>query len=196
MKCIHLSCKKQAFFVKTKVRMCYSSGMRKVVYLVLISVVVSGCVPADMQYHSRKNYKSYVSSSVDEKSYVSATPTDKELVSAFEEAQRDEQHILHQTLFVEGWVKPRGEASGLVLKDEESRERLDDALNSTPLGSDAKWNKGSVTFILTPNSTIYKAYKSGGVCRDVELIIYDDISEEVTRGLFCKKGVASGWIRL
>jgi hypothetical protein len=156
----------------------------------VVAISIVGCVHP-ITYHNTKNYKSYVSSSVDEKSYVSATPTNKELISAFDEVQKEEETM------IKGWITPRGAvAKGITLQDEESRERLNDALHSTPLGSDAKWQKAGVSFVLTPNSAIYNAYKSGGMCRDAFLMIYDNHSDETTRGLFCKRGMTSDWLLL
>jgi surface antigen len=128
---------------------------------------------------------------VDEKSYVSSTPTSKELISAFEEVKQED------IAFVKGWAKPRGAVGkGITLQDVETRERLNDALHSTPLGNDVEWEKGGVHFVFTPNSPIYQAYKSGGMCRDGVLVIYDEVSEETTRGIFCRHGVASDWLLL
>lgn len=157
---------------------------------VFAGLLIIGCAHP-MVLHSQKNYKPYVSSNIDEKSYVSSTPTTQELVSAFEEVVKEDDVI------VKGWVTPRGSISkGVTLQDIESRGRLNDALHSTPLGGVVKWQKGGVSFELTPNSSIYEAYKSGGMCRDAFLIIYDSTSDETIRGLFCKRGITSDWLLL
>ena len=164
----------------------------KLCSVLFVCIFIVGCVqPVSFRYPT-KNYKSYVSSSVEEKSYVSATVSDKELISAFEDVVKEDPNG-----FIAGWITPRGElSSGITLKDEEGRKRLNDALNSTPLGSEAKWKIGNVSFVLTPNSKIYTAYKSGGICRDAFLLIYDNVSEDIKRGLFCKKGIASNWLKI
>lgn len=92
------------------------------------------------------------------------------------------------------WGKPVGSVGeGVTLMTAENRKRFNDALTTTPVGSQAKWRYGDRSFIFMPNSDVYQPYYSGGNCRDGVFIHYDQGREEKIRGLFCQKGRGSDW---
>ncbi len=92
------------------------------------------------------------------------------------------------------WGKPVGSVGeGVTLMVVENRKRFNDALTTTPVGSQAKWRYGDGKFIFMPNSDVYEPYYSGGNCRDGVFIHYDQGREEKIRGLFCQKGRGSDW---
>lgn len=92
------------------------------------------------------------------------------------------------------WGTPAGSVGqGVTLLDESLRQRLNDALSTTPVEGEARWNVGYQQFIFMPNGDIYQPYRSGGNCRDGVFIHYGASKEEKVRGLFCQQGRGSDW---
>ncbi len=141
--------------------------------------------------------------------YVSAQPQDSQYVSALLEAQKDAENKPTQPIWptvepttkilsVDIWgVPPGGDGTGVSLKEPYMRARLNDALNTTPLGGRAQWQNADLTYLFLPNSPVYTAHQTGGRCRDGVLAIYGDgFNDQRIRGLFCQTGPAADWLLL
>ena len=146
-------------------------------------------------------------------SYVSATSAgdeDAAYVAALEEAQneyaREEQAVNdvvaaalpETTLPATGdlWARPLTSAGqGVTLKNEDTRRRLNDALDTTPLGGSARWEAEPLKFLFLPNSPVYTPHQSGGRCRDGVFAVYGDgFNDQRIRGLFCQTGPGADWL--
>lgn len=105
---------------------------------------------------------------------------------------RQKVHAADSSLLL--WGQPAGSVGeGETLLDENLRRRLNDALATTPVEGEARWNVGTQQFIYMPNGPIYSPFRSGGSCRDGIFISYNGEMEEKVRGLFCRQGVGSDW---
>ena len=149
-------------------------------------------------------------------SYVSASPEQvyvDEYVSALDAAQAEhaaqefEQTPQEETSVATAtkhqwedatklWGRPPTSTSqGVTLTDENLRQRLNDALETTPLGGTAKWDAANLTFLFVPNSPVYTPHHSGGRCRDGVFAVYGDgFTDQRFRGLFCQSGPSADWI--
>lgn len=88
---------------------------------------------------------------------------------------------------------PESVGKGVTLMDSDLRRRLNDALETTPMGGAARWKYGAQKFMFLPNSAIYNAHHSGGRCRDGILVDYNNAQQQRTRGLFCQTGIGTDW---
>lgn len=120
---------------------------------------------------------------------------------AKEKPNREISHVSYESLkkpdVSQFWGKPKGSVGeGLTLMNESLRKRFNDALSTTPVGSQAKWRYNDRSFIFMPNSDIFQPFYSGGNCRDGVFINYKNDREEKVRGLFCQKGRGADWFYL
>ncbi|MFZ2620758.1 MAG: hypothetical protein WAX89_07800 [Alphaproteobacteria bacterium] len=96
------------------------------------------------------------------------------------------------------WGKPPASTGiGVTLADDEMRSRLNDALTTTPLNGQARWENQGLVYIFLPNSPVYMPHRSGGRCRDGVFTVYGDgFTNQKVRGLFCQTGPAADWLLL
>ncbi|MAF31355.1 MAG: hypothetical protein CMF60_04035 [Magnetococcales bacterium] len=155
------------------------------------------------EYISREDsvsYKEYVSALEEAKKESSAKsqPSYENPIDEFIAGLGDEDAIEYESL--EGsslsslWGKPLGSiGEGVTIMNLGVRKRFNDALSTTPVGSQAKWRSGESRFIFMPNSDVYQPYYSGGNCRDGVFVNLSQGREEKVRGLFCQKGRGADW---
>ena len=180
--------------------------MKKFLYVLPLAIAAcQGVAPVQPYPHSI----GYVSASpaADETAYVSAmeeaqaewdAQTDPaaevEVIEHLQAQQVDDSWADSTTL----WGRPPASTEdGKTLLDESLRQRLNDALQTTPLGGSAKWQEQNLTFEYRPNSPVYKPHFSGGRCRDGVFAIYGDgFTDQRFRGLFCQSGPGADWLLL
>lgn len=158
------------------------------------------------EYISREttSYKEYISALEQAKkdTHLKNEPVNliDEYVLGLQDEQKDSKSTFIQynepiTPLTFIWGKPAGSVGeGVTLMDSSLRKRFNDALSTTPVGSQAKWGYRGKSFIFMPNSDVYQPYHSGGKCRDgIFVNLNEDGQEEKLRGLFCQKGRGADW---
>jgi hypothetical protein len=158
------------------------------------------------EYISRetKSYKEYISALEEAKQENASDQKTEDVIDAYVSELQSEQITgnsfleytkldgrKHKSL----WRNPVGSVGeGVTLMDMSLRKRFNDALSTTPIGSQAKWHYKNKNFIFMPNSDVYQPYYSGGRCRDGVFVNFDEMGrEEKLRGLFCQKGRGADW---
>lgn len=85
---------------------------------------------------------------------------------------------------------------GVTLLNPNARARLNDALETTPVGQNVNWKIGNTNFVLMMNSPLYQPFYNGGSCRDAVFIATNLNLNDRKRGLFCQSGQGADWFLL
>lgn len=181
-------------------------------HLPLLCAGISGCTATNYSPPWQSG-QPYVSARQGGQAYVSSHPSvnEAELIAAYD-ALRNEDATQQQPapttaqgnlgvapdlVLAHIWgLPPESMGRGETLLPTTLRRRLNDALNSTPVGQDVEWRYINGQFRFLPNSEIYIAHHSGGRCRDGILVMKTETDNFTKRGLFCQPGPGADWLLL
>ena len=157
-------------------------------FILCITIFITACTPRYAQVVSahKPNYQQYVTQQATYEKALNAAQMESV-------AQKQDTHVPQLDIAML-WGRPAGFIGyGDTLIDGAARLRFNDALATTPLTSEAKWQTKNIQFVFYPNSELFQAYRSGGRCRDGVLIAYNGNEKDQLRALFCQIAPGSDW---